>query len=135
MMELHLAGMQSVRRAMTRAERALDKKLLRQDLRAAAKTVMPTVRELTPSATGRLRRSLAVRAVQRSRAFFGAQVLYLASKLDLSPGRIIYAHPLERGVKAGPRQRSGVRMMRRAFDATIGTVRSMMTTAVRGRFR
>ena len=127
---LSLESLQRVRAMMTRAERAVEDKALRQDLRAAAKAQLPRARALTREDTGDLRRSLAVRATKRRRGVFGVQLLYLADRLQLRPGGLNYAIPQEFGVKKGPRQSTGTGALATSFrellSSNIGTIKGKL---------
>ena len=79
----------------------VQKKLFRKSLRPGAKIVQARAKELVPVKTGRLKRSLKIRATRRARRVLGVQVLTgTREQLGISPdAKGYYPAALEYGYK------------------------------------
>ncbi|QDV26746.1 HK97 gp10 family phage protein [Aureliella helgolandensis] len=93
------------------------KKLIRKASRTALKPVQEEAKRLAPVKSGRLRRSIKVRALKRSRSRVGSRVTTNGND-NLFKGRIYYGGFAEYGWKAG----------RRATNADLGVSRQKRRT-------
>ena len=89
-----------VRRMVEQFPKKIRNKILRQELRKAAKTLVAPSKAATPVQTGKLKRSVKVRAVKRSRKAIGVVVGYSDKAYT---GQTFYGAFLEWGWKAGRR--------------------------------
>jgi HK97 gp10 family phage protein len=79
------------------------KEAIRKASRLAAKPVADAIKQLAPVESGRLKRSIRVRSIRRSRVRIGSRVT--TSKLDsVYQGKTFYAAFIEFGRKTGKRK-------------------------------
>lgn len=77
------------------------KKVYRQAMRAAARPVLATAKQIVPIASGKLQKSLKIRALRRSRKLIGVQITPgTRSELGIS-GKGFYPTHIELGFKRG----------------------------------
>ena len=89
-----------INRMLTALPKKIRNKILREELRKGAKTLLPASKAATPARTGKLRRSVKVRAVKRSRKAVGVLVGYNDKAYA---GDTFYGAFLEWGWKQGKR--------------------------------
>lgn len=95
-----------INRMLTALPKKIRNKILREELRKGAKTLLPASKAATPARTGKLRRSVKVRAVKRSRKSVGVLVGYNDKAYA---GDTFYGAFLEWGWKQGKRPSRVVR--------------------------
>jgi HK97 gp10 family phage protein len=95
-----------INRMLTALPKKIRNKILREELRKGAKTLLPASKAATPARTGKLRRSVKVRAVKRSRKAVGVLVGYNDKAYA---GDTFYGAFLEWGWKQGKRPSRTVR--------------------------
>jgi HK97 gp10 family phage protein len=95
-----------INRMLIALPKRIRNKILREELRKGAKTLLPASKAATPARTGKLRRSVKVRAVKRSRKSVGVLVGYNDKAYA---GDTFYGAFLEWGWKQGKRPSRAVR--------------------------
>jgi HK97 gp10 family phage protein len=95
-----------IERMLLRLPKGIRNKILRQELRKGAKTLVPPSKSATPVETGKLRRSVKVRAVKRSRKSVGVLVGYNDKAYA---GDTFYGSFLEWGWRQGKRPSRAIR--------------------------
>ena len=108
-MSAEVINAKRIMRTMETLEPKMRKKLLRKAMRQAAKNVMVELRPMLPVDTGRLRKSLKVRALPRSRVRFGYRVF----------SDVPYAKVVEYGDRSRGPNGSWRRVARRKIDTTL----------------
>lgn len=73
--DITILGDKKLQRKLKGLTPALQKKALRKALRAGAKIVAATARQMAPKRTGAVKRSIKVKAMKRSRGRLGVQVV------------------------------------------------------------
>lgn len=91
-----MTGLRELDRNLARLSDKMQKKLVRSAVRKAAKPVLDRAKELVPTDTGDLRRSLKIRALKRSRrrSTIGVQVV---TGVDFFKGEQYYGGMIEFG--------------------------------------
>lgn len=100
-----VTGDAEVNRRLAALKGPLAKKAIRKSSREALRPVADDARTLAPRKSGRLRRSIGVRALKRSRSRVGARVTTGAESRQFK-GRTYYGGWIEYGRKAGRRVRN-----------------------------
>lgn len=93
---IELEGFDRFRSSMRQLESKIQKKVVRQALRAGAKIIHREAKQEAPELTGRTKRAVRVRAARRSRKFFGVNVQ--VGKQDFT-GETFYAAFVELGTQ------------------------------------
>lgn len=88
--------------ALANLANKLQRKFVRQAARYALKTVVKTARQLAPKKTGRLRKSIKVKSIKRSRSRIGSRVTTGAADNQFT-GESFYGAFIEFGWKTGRR--------------------------------
>jgi len=110
-------GSRSLQKRFDRFEKNVQKKIVRQALRAAARPMLVAAKAKVPVDTGRLKKSLRLRALKQRRGIFGVQVrtgtraelgMWIGDKTGYYPASVEWGHG---SVPARP-------YLRPAFDET-----------------
>lgn len=128
---IRVTGEQDILRRLVTLPVKLQRKVIRQASRKAAKPVRARARALAPVRTGRLRRSIKLRSIRRNRrGRIGVNVLTgTREELGITAGGY-YPAAQEYGWRSGGRRVSGVRYFRRALTDLAGQTERIMRTEI-----
>lgn len=111
-----LTGSDELNRKLARLKSKDAKKAIRKASRAALRPVLEAVKAKAPKRSGKLRRSLKIRALPRSRSRVGARVT-TGGKARQFAGETFYGGFQEYGWKSGNRKNPGKRFMKQSASA------------------
>lgn len=136
---IELLGDKELSRRLQALPEKLERKVLRQALRAGANVALPAARQSAPVRSGRLQRSIRVRALRRRRGQLGVAVQTgRRTQLGIPPGaRYYYPAAQELGfhVRGTSRRRiAGRRYMRGSFlsieQRVLDTIRQTLSQGI-----
>lgn len=118
--DLQITGIEDVKKMFEALPLAVQKKALRPALRKGAKITLEKAKQLCPAKSGKLRKSLKVRAIKRNRKGIGVVVITgTRQELGIKPDdKSYYPFSLEYGTK----NMSARPFMRPATESTRGAV-------------
>ena len=115
-MSIKLTGHQALDRKFGELPGAVQKRVLRDALRPAAKTILAAIQRLTRRVSGRTARSYTVRAGKRSRRFPNRVSFVVITSADRFAGERYYVPFAVLGHRAGRSRVPGSRVPQRALE-------------------
>lgn len=103
--DLSLSGHQEVQAALARLSGPQAKQVIRQSSREALRPLLTTIKANCPVRSGKMRQSIKIRSLKRSRKMIGATIT-VGDKEKAYVGKQFYASFIVFGWKAGSRKRT-----------------------------
>ena len=125
-----VTGIKEVDAKLAKLPYTIQKKLIRKAMRKAAKPVVATARQLAPKDTGRLSRSIKVKALKRSRKTQHIVGVRIVTGKDLFKGEYYYGGFIEYGTRYQPARSFLRRAAHQNEDVVLGVFRGVMKKIV-----